>query len=82
MFTICLHFVHTLFITDRYNVLKDKGKGYLKRVLKVNSIKRYIELNNVTFKVRHFKGELHPIKEVRTLTDCYARPSEAKKRNI
>lgn len=35
MFTICLHFVHTLFITDRYNVLKDKGKGYLKRVLKV-----------------------------------------------
>lgn len=79
MFTICLHFVHTLFITDRYNVLKDKGKGYLKRVLKVNSMKRYIELNNVTFKVRHFKGELHPIKEVRTLTDCYASPSEVKK---
>ena len=42
-------------------------------------MKRYIELNNVTFKVRHFKGELHPIKEVRTLTDCYARPSEVKK---
>lgn len=79
MFTICLHFVHTLFITDRYNVLKDKGKGYLKRVLKVNSMKRYVELNNVTFKVRHSKGELHPIKEVRTLTDCYARPSEVKK---
>lgn len=79
MFTICLHFVHTLFITDRYNVLKDKGKGYLKRVLKVNSMKRYIELNNVTFKVRHFKGELHPIKEARTLTDCYASPSEVKK---
>lgn len=40
---------------------------------------RYIELNNETFKVRHFKGELHPIKEVRRLTDCYARPSEVKK---
>lgn len=40
---------------------------------------RYIELNNVTFKVRHFKGELRPIKEVRTLTDCYTRPSEVKK---
>lgn len=42
-------------------------------------MKRYIELNNVTFKVRHFKGELHPIKEVRTLTDCYVSPSEVKK---
>jgi hypothetical protein len=42
-------------------------------------MKKYIELNNETFKVRHFKGELQPIKEVRTLTDCYARPSEAKK---
>ena len=42
-------------------------------------MKRYIELNNEIFKVRHFKGELYPIKEVRTLTDCYARPSEAKK---
>lgn len=42
-------------------------------------MKRYIELNNETFKVRHFKGKLHPIKEVRTLTDCYARPSETKK---
>lgn len=79
MFTICLQFGYTLFTTDRYNVLKDKGKGYLKRVLKVNSMKRYIELNNETFKVRHFKGELHPIKEVHTLTDCYARPSEVKK---
>lgn len=32
-------FVHTLFTTDRYNVLKDKGKGYSKRVLKVYSMK-------------------------------------------
>ena len=42
-------------------------------------MKRYIELNNETFKVRHFKRELHPIKEVRTLMDCYASPSEVKK---
>lgn len=42
-------------------------------------MKSYIELNNVTFKVRHFKGELHPIKKIRTLTDCYASPSEVKK---
>lgn len=42
-------------------------------------MKRYIELNNEIFKVRHFKSKLQPIKEVRTLTDCYARPSEAKK---
>lgn len=42
-------------------------------------MERYIELNNAIFKVRHFKGELHPITQVRTLTDCYARPSEIKK---
>lgn len=42
-------------------------------------MKRYIELNNVTFKVRHFKGELYPMKEVRTLDDCYAKPSDIKK---
>ena len=51
MFTICLQFVHTLYTYRLYNVLKDKGKGYLKRVLKVNSMKRYIELNNVTLKL-------------------------------
>ena len=28
MFTICLQFGHTLFTTDLYNVLKDKGKGH------------------------------------------------------
>ena len=33
-FTICLHFGHTLFITDLYNVLKDKGKGYSKESAK------------------------------------------------
>ena len=42
-------------------------------------MKQYVKLNNETFKVRHFKGELHPLKAVRTLADCYARPSEAKK---
>jgi len=41
-------------------------------------MKRCIELNNETFKVRHFKGELHPIKNVRTLADCYAKPSSIK----
>lgn len=79
MFTICLQIVHTFFTTDLYNILKDKGKGYLKRVLKAIDMKRYIELNNEIFKVRHFKGEMLPIARVRTLTDCYARPSEAKK---
>ena len=79
MLTICLHFGHTLFTTDSYNVLKDKGKGYSKRVLTVNTMKRYIELNNETFEVKKAKGELHTMKEVRTLADCYARPSEAKK---
>ena len=34
MFIICLHFGHTLFTTDLYNVLKDKGKGYLKESAK------------------------------------------------
>nr|DAT06468.1 MAG TPA: hypothetical protein [Caudoviricetes sp.] len=34
MFTVCLQIVHTLFITDLYNILKDKGKGYSKRVLR------------------------------------------------
>ena len=42
-------------------------------------MKRYIELNNETFKVRHFKGELHPMREVRTLDDCYAKPSDTKR---
>lgn len=79
MFTICLQFGHTLFTTDLYNVLKDKGKGYSKRVLKVHSMKQYIELNNETFEVKKVKGELYPMEKVRTLEDCYARPSEVKK---
>ena len=42
-------------------------------------MKRYIELNNETFEIKKFKGELYPITQVRGLGDCYARPSEAKK---
>ena len=42
-------------------------------------MKQYIELNNETFEIKKAKGELHPMVEVRTLEDCYARPSEAKK---
>lgn len=79
MFTICLQFGHTLFTTDLYNVLKDKGREYSKRVLKVIEMKRYIKLNNETFEVKKAKGELHPMKEVRTLEDCYAKPSAIKK---
>lgn len=42
-------------------------------------MKQYIELNNETFVVKKAKGELHPTEEVRTLANCYARPSEVKK---
>lgn len=42
-------------------------------------MKQYVELNNVTFEVKKAKGELHPMKEVRNLDDCYARPSDTKK---
>lgn len=80
MFTICLQFVHTLFTTDLYNVLKDKAKGVLKESIKGKcNMKKYIELNNETFEVKKPKRELHPMKQVRTLKDCYARPSEVKK---
>ena len=41
-------------------------------------MKKYIELNNETFVVKKSKGELHPIKEVRTLADCYVKPSAIK----
>lgn len=79
MFTICLHFVHTLFTTDRYNVLKDKGKGYLKKSTKGNeNMKRYLQLNNEDFVIKEAKVELHPNKQVRLLSDCYAKPSIVK----
>lgn len=78
MFTICLHFVHTLFTTDRYNVLKDKGKGYSKRVLKVYSMKQYIKLNSETFEVKKLKCEPEYL-DYKTLDDCYANPSKIKR---
>ena len=77
MFTICLQIVHTLFITDLYNVLKDKGKGYLKST-KVLNMKRYIQLNNEDFVIKQAKGILQPNKQVRLLSDCYAKPSLVK----
>ena len=77
MFTICLQIVHTLFITDLYNILKDKGKGYLKRVLKVYSMKKYVELNNRTFEVKKVKCKIHPLR-LRALSDCYNKPSISK----
>ena len=77
MFTICLQIVHTLFITDLYNILKDKGKGYLKST-KVLNMKRYIQLNNENFVIKQANGILHPNKQVRLLSDCYAKPSLVK----
>lgn len=41
-------------------------------------MKRYIELNNKTFEVKKVKGEFHPMREVRFLADCYAKPSAIK----
>lgn len=78
MFTICLQFGHTLFTTGLYNVLKDKGKGYLKRVLKVYSMKQYIKLNSETFEVKKLKYEPEHL-DYRTLEDCYAYPSKIKR---
>lgn len=78
MFTICLQFGHTLFTTDLYNVLKDKGKGYTIEVPKVYNMKHYIELNNRTFEVKKLKGKVQPL-EYRSLYDCYNKPSSLKK---
>nr|DAN95202.1 MAG TPA: hypothetical protein [Caudoviricetes sp.] len=78
MFTICLYFGHTLFTTDRYNVLKDKGKGCSKRVLKVYSMKQYIKLNSETFEVKKLKYEPEYL-DYKTLDDCYANPSKIKR---
>lgn len=78
MFTICLQFVHTLFTSDLYNVLKDKGKGYsIKSIKGIYSMKQYIKLNNETFEVKKVKGKLHPLR-LRDLLDCYNRPSNLK----
>lgn len=78
MFTICLHFVYTLFTVDPYNVLKDKGKGYSKRVLKVYSMKQYIKLNSETFELKKLKCEPEYL-GYKTLYDCYVNPSKIKR---
>ena len=41
-------------------------------------MKQYIKLYNKTFEVKKVKGELHPIKELRSLDDCYNKPSRTK----
>lgn len=41
-------------------------------------MKRYIQLNNEDFVIKQAKGILHPNKQVRLLSDCYAKPSLAK----
>jgi hypothetical protein len=41
-------------------------------------MKRYIQLNNEDFVIKQAKGILHPNKQVRLLSDCYARPSLVK----
>lgn len=41
-------------------------------------MKRYIELNNEYFVLKQAKGILHPNKQVRLLSDCYAKPSLVK----
>ena len=40
-------------------------------------MKQYIKLNNKTFEVKKVKGKLYPLR-LRTLTDCYAKPSDLK----
>ena len=42
-------------------------------------MKKYIELNNEIFEVKKSKGELHPVTQVRSLDDCYTKPSNAKR---
>lgn len=41
-------------------------------------MKKYVELNNVSFELKKAKSELHPITQVRDLGDCYAKPSTVK----
>lgn len=38
-------------------------------------MKRYLQLNNEDFVIKEAKGELYPNKQVRLLSDCYAKPS-------
>ena len=41
-------------------------------------MKQNIKLNNVIFEVKKSKGELHPIRLVHDLGDCYKNPSSTK----
>jgi hypothetical protein len=41
-------------------------------------MKRYMQLNNEDFVIKQAKGILQPNKQVRLLSDCYARPSLVK----
>lgn len=41
-------------------------------------MKRYIQLNNEDFVIKRAKGILEPNKQVRLLSDCYAKPSLVK----
>lgn len=41
-------------------------------------MKQYIKLNNETFEVKKVKSELHPIRKVRSLGDCYNNHSRTK----
>lgn len=41
-------------------------------------MKRFIELNNKNFEVREAKGNLYPNKQIRTLSECYVKPSLVK----
>lgn len=41
-------------------------------------MKRYIQLNNEDFVIKQANGILHPNKQVRLLSDCYAKPSLVK----
>ena len=78
MFTICLQFVHTLYIYGLYNVLKDKGKGYSKRVSRVYVIwKDILNWTMWLLKLKKVKSKLQPLR-LRDLSDCYKKPSDIK----
>lgn len=77
MFTICLQFIHTLFTTDPYNVLKDNRKGYTIECTKEVLSMTHINLNGVNFEAVKVK-EIKPVTNTRTLKDCYKNPSTAK----
>lgn len=38
-------------------------------------MKKYLQLNNEDFVIKEAKGKLYPNKQVRLLSECYAKPS-------